>query len=337
MEFYIGRFKGVERKTYELEVVTPMFLGGANPRDANPKDVELRIPPIKGMLRFWWRATCAINGISEMKEKEDEIFGSTKIKSSFSVSLCLNDELKSELEFNVYKKNAGKAGNFKVHDNNVNILDYLSYGTYEYKKGKGNQYNKKHLIPTAKFNIRFCFYNSQYKAEVMKAFKCLLSFGGLGAKTRNGFGSIYCIDEDINSLYSDIKDIKDFCEGEPKEYTSFSENAKLFKFSEQESWEKAISEIGMVYRESRTSVESHHSYDKRSLISAPLQVNKQNKAFDERHSKPYFLKVQKLQNGKFLGLILFLPYKYHRKEKLKEYNSACDGINNKIIEIIEKK
>ena len=327
MEFYIGRFKGIEQKTYEIEIITPMFLGSADPKEA-----ELRIPPIKGMLRFWWRATCAINDISEMKKKEDEIFGSTKIKSSFSVSLGLNDELKSELKselkFDVYKE---KAGNFKVHNNDVNILDYLSYGTYEYIKGKGNQYNKKHLIPTAKFNIRFCFYNSQYKAEVMKAFKCLLSFGGLGAKTRNGFGSIYCIDKDINSLYSDIKDIKDFCEGEPKEYTSFSENARLFKFSEQESWEKAISEIGMVYRESRTSIENHHSYDKRCLISAPLQVNKQ-KAFDKRHSKPYFLKVQKLQNGKFLGLILYLPYKYHKKEKLKEYNLACDEINNKIIE-----
>ena len=322
MEFYIGRFKDIESKTYELEVVTPMFLGSADPKAA-----ELRIPPIKGMLRFWWRTTCNIASISEMKKKEDEIFGSTKLKSSFSISLYSNPKLNPKLEFDDYKRKASK---FEVHNNNVNILDYLSYGTYEYINQQGNRYNKEHLMPTAKFTIRFCFYNSKYKDEVMKAFKCLLSFGGLGAKTRNGFGSIYCKDiEDIDNLYSNIND---FCKSDLKEYTSFSKNAKLFKFSEQESWEKAISKIGMVYRESRTSIEKHHCYDKRSLVSAPLQVDRQNKAIDERHSKPYFLKIQKLQNGKFLGLILYLPYKYHREDKFKEYISACNEINKSIEE-----
>ena len=325
MEFYIGRFKGIEQKTYnyEIEVITPMFLGGADPKEA-----ELRIPPIKGMLRFWWRATCNIANISEMKEKEGKIFGSTKLKSSFSISLYSNPKLNPKLEFDDYK---GKDSKFTVHNNNVNILDYLSYGTYEYIKHNGNKYNKKHLMPTAKFTIRFCFYDSEYKDEVMKAFKCLLSFGGLGAKTRNGFGSIYCKDEDINNFYFNLKN--DFSKSDLKEYTSFSKSAKLFKFSEQESWEKAISEIGMAYRESRTHIENHYCYDKRSLVSAPMLVNKQNKASEERHSKPYFLKVQKLQNGKFLGLILYLPYKYHINAKLEKYISACNEIN----ESIEKK
>ncbi|MGH8508705.1 MAG: type III-B CRISPR module RAMP protein Cmr1, partial [Gammaproteobacteria bacterium] len=33
-------------------IVTPMFLGGANPDNC----AELRPPSIKGALRFWWRA-----------------------------------------------------------------------------------------------------------------------------------------------------------------------------------------------------------------------------------------------------------------------------------------
>ena len=51
MTFYISRYKNMDSVEFDLEVVTPMFLGGANVNDA-----ELRIPSIKGMLRFWWRA-----------------------------------------------------------------------------------------------------------------------------------------------------------------------------------------------------------------------------------------------------------------------------------------
>jgi CRISPR/Cas system CMR-associated protein Cmr1 (group 7 of RAMP superfamily) len=44
------------RETNVLEatfrVVTPMFLGGAKADDR----AELRVPPIKAALRFWWRA-----------------------------------------------------------------------------------------------------------------------------------------------------------------------------------------------------------------------------------------------------------------------------------------
>lgn len=35
-----------------FEIVTPMFIGGADPSDSP----ELRPPSIKGALRFWWRA-----------------------------------------------------------------------------------------------------------------------------------------------------------------------------------------------------------------------------------------------------------------------------------------
>ena len=67
MTFYISRFKEMEQVEFELEVVTPMFLGGENNTDA-----ELRVPSIKGMIRFWWRATCGIARFEKMKQKEAE-------------------------------------------------------------------------------------------------------------------------------------------------------------------------------------------------------------------------------------------------------------------------
>lgn len=38
--------------TLTLETVTPLFLGGADPRGAP----ELRAPAFRGMMRYWFRA-----------------------------------------------------------------------------------------------------------------------------------------------------------------------------------------------------------------------------------------------------------------------------------------
>jgi len=54
---------------------------------ANPNQHELRPASFKGVMRFWWRA---INGdlpLNKLKKQEDEIFGSTEKKSSFSIKI----------------------------------------------------------------------------------------------------------------------------------------------------------------------------------------------------------------------------------------------------------
>lgn len=70
MEINISRFKGIEEKIYELEVVTPLFLGGADPQKA-----EIRTAPFKAAMRFWWRAINPDLSIAQLKKNESKIFG----------------------------------------------------------------------------------------------------------------------------------------------------------------------------------------------------------------------------------------------------------------------
>lgn len=92
MAFNIARYKDIEEKSYEIEVITPMFLGGANPKSA-----ELRVPPFKGMLRFWWRAInshLVKNGdFSNLLENESKIFGDSNKygKSKVKISIESNE------------------------------------------------------------------------------------------------------------------------------------------------------------------------------------------------------------------------------------------------------
>lgn len=332
MAFYINRFSMIERQTYDVEVVTPMFLGAADPKEA-----ELRAASIKGMLRFWWRATCGIDtskDLEAMKNVENDIFGSTDKKSSFSISVKTKDncDVKIKTEFDEYKNSRAAHSTYLVEGHNnlkPYILDYLSYGTYEYKKEQHkNIYNKKHIEPDFKFSIIFNFYNKEYIAEITKSFQYLLSFGGIGAKNRNGFGSIYSDKiEYINAKNLSNSDLKSF--------SALSKESKCYEFSEEfNSWEGALCKIGSAYRIARLSIEPKHLYKKRQLISAPLQANNRNEAALDRHSKPLFLKVQKIKsNGqyKYKGLILFMPYLYLLYDgndiaKFNKYMEACNEL-----------
>jgi CRISPR-associated protein Cmr1 len=114
MEIDISRLKGISRARYELEVVTPLFMGGADPKFA-----EIRAQSIKGLLRFWWRAHQKETDIKKLREKENRIFGSTDGKSRFSISVECGDKPQMS--------NLNKGATFAVEGRggNLGILDYF--------------------------------------------------------------------------------------------------------------------------------------------------------------------------------------------------------------------
>ena len=68
-------------KKMNLETVTPMFLHGSN-GDA----LELRPPPFKSLMRYWWR-TVQDCQTQPLREAEAKLFGSTDGKAPFSIRI----------------------------------------------------------------------------------------------------------------------------------------------------------------------------------------------------------------------------------------------------------
>lgn len=331
MAFYINRLQNIETVEYECEVITPLFLGGAEEGSA-----ELRPASVKGALRFWWRAVYGhtFDSIEEMYSKESEIFGSTENKSAFSISIIDQNITISDTP--------DKKGirTFSVHGHSLSIMDYLCYGVCQYDRDvKGNVYKVKSINPGSKFKMKFDFYNTENKEEVITALYCLSKYGGLGAKSRNGLGSIY------------ISNLKDIGLGKINElsqqsFTSFSGESKLFnKFKEHQTWQQAFSDIGLAYHKARTTIEGHYEYNFRKRISQPMMgmPKPQTRPVDfsdlkdKRHAKPYFLNVSKTDNGKYQGKIICLPYNYlagsnenRINEKKQEYNNAIKKMNEKL-------
>ena len=73
----------MQLQTFDVEIVTPCFLGGA--RD----QAEWRGASIRGQLRWWFRAVAGARfagDLDKVREAEEEIFGSTRKSSAVRVS-----------------------------------------------------------------------------------------------------------------------------------------------------------------------------------------------------------------------------------------------------------
>ena len=159
--------------------------------------------------------------------------------------------------------------------------------------------------------------------QIMASLGMLAHHGGIGSRSRNGFGSIK-----ITGTSDPLK-----IQGQTKSFTALSAKSFLFdKFKPRDRWEGALSEIGKAYREARKNLENKHSFQKRQLIAKPLIV-KGEVNIHGRHSKPYFLHVNKIQNNKYQGQILFIPYNYHDTSKRKEYFETCEKMNQVLTQL----
>jgi CRISPR-associated protein Cmr1 len=113
------------RETREYELITPLFGGGTETQKADPVSV-IRVPSIRGQLRFWWRATRGgqFKTTAEMKKAEDLIWGSTENPSAVIIELQVNDgsipETAYWMELNTRK------GKFEIK-NSTMIAPYAAF------------------------------------------------------------------------------------------------------------------------------------------------------------------------------------------------------------------
>lgn len=319
MDFYIERYKNREELIFDCEVITPMFISGAD-----PKQVELRVASIKGALRFWWRALYGDKNIDEMRKKEGDLFGNTEKKSKVRISIK-NEKLNITTGLNGGKtyKVISSRGNF-----NLKIFDYLAFGLCQYDRQiRENMYLRPHIVPGSTFSLGIGLNNCTQieKSQIINALSCLHYYGSIGSRSRNGFG---CISIKSQTGKTELEELKNF-NGELKKFTSFSNYSKVFEITRANTWEEALSDIGLAYREARLSIEQKHNFNLRQYIAKPLEVKNKNVPISERHAKPYFLHVRKeSKDGKpyFIGTILFLPYFYNGN--IKTYEEACNKLNN---------
>lgn len=172
--------------TIRLKGVTPLFIGGADPND----HVELRVPSIKGVLRFWYRAVDPAyrRPVKEGGATSEEIlFGSAGSGAGF-FRLILEPPLVGTQEWNRQKYE--RAQNKGKPDVKKGAL-YLGY-SHDLGKGKPEG-NRKAVAAGADvvLTMRFRVPPPKSARRALAAAWWLLGHvGGIGSRSRRGFGTL---------------------------------------------------------------------------------------------------------------------------------------------------
>lgn len=152
--------------SYEISLLTPMFGDGVEAGEPDTR-MPFRATAVRGQLQFWWRATVGANcgHVEELRKKHAAVWGDTDKASKVKVIV-------------------GKA--------NATLEGYLipaGWPKYALFPFAGEQVER--ISPGGSFALRIVC-PKELQADVQIALRAWVNFGGMGARTRRGCGSIYC-------------------------------------------------------------------------------------------------------------------------------------------------
>jgi len=184
------------KRTFECEVLTPLFLGGADARGAP----ELRVPSIRGAMRYWYRALLGGSVLLDNQEPlqilhtlENELFGSTDQGGALST----RQRQSSVLPVHAYEKDHAirtPQGGYLPSGK-----DYLLWSMSS--SGRPNtprfQPARQYIQPGAKFEIILsAMLDESVVSKGDAAFWLLTNLGAVGARANRGAGSLQALNAD---------------------------------------------------------------------------------------------------------------------------------------------
>lgn len=323
----------------DLEVITPMFLHGADGIKA-----EIRAPSIKGMMRYWWRAAKAEDNIQKLKKCEDNIFGSTEGKAKVYIKLLLKKSIKrNDLSFN---------------QNQIG-LNYL-FPPIFIGKVKGG-IPKEYFDVGTKFSIILSAYDhdEEQLIQAIASLWLMIYLGGLGSRSRRGGGNLAVENTegkgipDINFKINSAENLKNWLEknyskvrkiinpsGVTQKYSNLHGAKLKIVDDEKNSWQDALEKLGEIYKEHR------REYDliDRAAMGLPIKnldiyLGKEKQS-EIRSGSRLILKVLKVNNIYYPLVIRLqgpiLPESYKAGFRGREKNLPGDAIIEKFLSKLEE-
>ena len=166
-----------------LRLGTPMVGGGIK---AGEVDLErpIRVPSIRGHLRYWWRLFCAKDLKGEgLRKAEGDIWGSTENPSKVTVKVKCNP-INGDRDMRHY--DAPVPFEF---DKKYGPEMYALFPVQEQRQARlpGRHIAREGLTFTLTLS-----YPKEFQDQVRMTAAAWIYFGGVGARTRRGCGSLAC-------------------------------------------------------------------------------------------------------------------------------------------------
>jgi CRISPR-associated protein Cmr1 len=334
-----------ETRTYKL--ITPLFGGGVTPSECDPVTV-VSGKNVRGQLRFWWRATRGgtFDGdLAKMKAAEDELWGATAQKGKPKRG-------QSKVQIQILDVNLG------TEENPFEVVQAIKDGKPQFRGDgtkkpkiqarsgvKSHAYAAFPLQPSEKeaevgmktksvrLGVEFTLkisYPESFQKDVHAALWAWETFGGVGARTRRGFGALARTNGELPKSYDVKKYLSDslkkhvadgvFPAGVPHLVVEQPNATKkrfvltLAQSSAHAAWEKLIGQL-KAFRQSRNAGPG------RSDWCEPDEIRRITRQSDERHAKP-FVQVQAFPRAAF-----GLPIIFHFKDTSDPKDTTLQGVS----------
>lgn len=181
---------------FNCEVLTPLFLGGA---DARLKP-ELRAPSVRGALRYWFRAlvggsNLVLSGnkdeLHNLKREEERVFGSTDRASSVVVAILPQARMSIE-KFQKDRAIRTPTGDFLPVGKDYLLWSMSASGRPE--DPTRYQPAREYIRPGSRFQIKLKErFGQKELTKAIASFWLLANLGALGARANRGAGSFQAL------------------------------------------------------------------------------------------------------------------------------------------------
>lgn len=154
---------------FEVEVLTPLVIAGANGRQPDLRSEGLRPSSLRGVMRWWFRAALGslVPSCTELKEVEGRVFGTTAYCSPVRVRTYWLGVAHLERAYLCMNDRSGST-----------------------RKGvQREKIQRLSVVPPSKFLLRLEF-PERLAPAVLGSLWLLSMCGGVGARSRRGFGSL---------------------------------------------------------------------------------------------------------------------------------------------------
>lgn len=204
LEKYALRRRGADdvRLSMNVELITPMVGGGAVARMVD-EGQPVNGKTIRGQLRFWWRATRAgrygDQGLTAMKRDEDWLFGKAATFDPEEIKRGLGP---SRVQVTVRTVTAGRVTEYSKGL----APDYVAFPLpANPKQGTAAARLLESLTFTVDLTVAAArleggpLSRDAVEADLKAAVWAWIHFGGVGARTRRGFGALRIADQPLTA------------------------------------------------------------------------------------------------------------------------------------------
>ncbi|MDR1646989.1 MAG: hypothetical protein LBR88_03000 [Zoogloeaceae bacterium] len=313
--------------TFTLTFATPAFLG-----DAEQNGVW-RTPPIKALLRQWWRVAYAAQrnfqvDVSAMRREEALLFGHAWLENDHDEAGNRVAARRSKVRLRLDRWDEGRLKRTQwqaetpilhpeVH-RNVDAFLYMGYGPVTLPRGEHVATLKKNAAIQANESTRLSMaWPDEADALMQKALWLMDRYGTLGGRSRNGWGSFSLRAEGDAPLAGTLP-LRNWTECLDRDWPHAlgeDENgALIWQTAPQADWKKAMVELAKIKIGLRTQQfafttgKNAPRTEERHWLSYPV-TNHSVAAWGNNLRLPNSLrfKVRPAEKGQVVGVIFHVP------------------------------